>query len=201
MPLWLWLIVTLILVMILRPQSDYTLEGFTEKNSVISLRAFGVPIRYKEPSLYPSTGPPDMLTMKKFLLYDGYRFQNPLLSPRAVNQRCGIDDGAYPFAFIQRVGAFKHKTSFEGFSGGGGGATTQGTISQLNARDEQDQWLQGQKGDPIEDSIYTLGPRQTMAPLHQEQEVNYKNKEFSWGDIINRFYNPHYYNYDPRMVI
>lgn len=40
------------------------------------------PIRLKEPTLFPSTAPVDMLMMNKGLIIDGYRFQNTMFEPQ-----------------------------------------------------------------------------------------------------------------------
>ena len=107
-----------------------------------------VPIRDQLPDLYPSTAPVDMLTMKKFLLADGYRFQNTLFPPTEINNSCGpsgskvlnsvcnlIGTSEFPDSFRQRTGAFKFKTYIENFQSGSGGGASIGTMSQLKSKD------------------------------------------------------------------
>lgn len=156
-----------------------------------SKESFLPPVRLNIPSLYPTTGPVDMLTMKKFLIMDGYRFQNSLAPPEPINLHVDLRGELgpryqFPDNYRLRTGVFKEKAFVEAFDG-----TTQGTIGQLDSRSEQDLYLIGNKGDIIEDSgerYNPLGRYAECAAAGQKLELNYPNGEFSWGDIINRFY-------------
>lgn len=211
----LWCLLVTILLVILISSRNYSLYEFYPGNPV--------PIRDSVPTLYPTTGPVDMLLMKKFLIFDGYRFQNSLSPPNAINLNVDLKGHpgvsyAYPDNFRLRTGVFKERAFVEKFtgsdknivssslletfiggggghgggaSGGTGGSTVQGTISQLNAKSKQDEYLLGNKGDPIEDSGIRMNPFGkwvSMANPGRVSQVGYPNKPFSWGDIINRFY-------------
>ena len=113
----------------------------------IEFRYMDPPYRYIAPDLYPTTGPVDMLIMKKLLIVNGYRFQNSLFPPQA-NQGPSY---AFPDNFRQRTGVFKEGAFVELFVGGQGTAgASQATLGQLRARDSQDTYLMGSNGDPIE---------------------------------------------------
>lgn len=154
--------------------------------------SFLPPLRLDRPSLYPTTGPVDMLTMKKFLISDGYRFQNSLAPPEPINLHVDIKGEIgpryqFPDNFRLRTGVFKERAFVEGFEGD----TVAGTISQLNSRSEQDIYLLGHKYEEIEDANIRYDPWGKFAecaPTDRQKELNYPNGEFSWGDIINRFY-------------
>lgn len=164
------------------------------------------PIRYDAPNLYPTTGPVDMLTMKKFLIFDGYRFQNSLVPPASSNDCQDFKSMAYPGNYRQRTGNFKEKAFVEKFQSGGGhggsGGTggggssvstagSLGTNTQLKNRDDQDIYLIGRNGDPIKDSGYNGNPFGSFSGYADpgfKDEQSYKNKPFSWGDVIFRFY-------------
>lgn len=157
-----------------------------------SIENFLPPVRLDKPTLYQTTAPVDMLTMKKFLLFDGYRFQNSMAPPEASNLHVGIPGQwgpryEFPQNYRQRTGVFKEKAFVEGFLGG----ASQATLGQLRAIGEQDAYEIGRPGDPIVDSVDIYNPNNNytdLANTGQSKELNYPNGEFSWGDIINRFY-------------
>lgn len=177
-----------------------------------------VPIRYIAPALYPTTGPVDMLNMKNFLIQDGYRFQNSLFSPVPINSDMGLAESyRYPNSYRQRTGVFKERMfvertvrpqvhigqvqeTFADGMGGTGLSASMGTITQLNARGGPDRYLMSVDGKPSadrsKDSAFAL-----LAKPQRESEVNYPNQQFSWGDIIHRFYNPSHHRYSEGIVI
>ncbi len=72
------------------------------------------PIRYIAPDLYPSTGPVDMVSMKKFLIHNGYRFQNSMFAPVPINSDMGLAESyRYPNSYRQRTGVFREKMFVE----------------------------------------------------------------------------------------
>ena len=151
-----------------------------------------VPIRYVSPTLYPTTGPVDMLIMKKFLIMDGYRFQNSLLAPEEINSKVDLNGqlgplNGYPENFRKRMGAFKEKDVIERFEAStANGGASQATMAQLNSKETQDFNLIGKKGDPINDYGDTntlFGKWASLAP-DLEPEI----KPFSWSYMINDFY-------------
>jgi len=80
---------------------------------------------------------------------------------------------------------------------GGSVSPSVAIIAQINGRGEQDKYLIGEKGLPIIDSTKpngqwvkcgAYGPNGHYASPSVIREVNYPNKVFSWGDIINRYY-------------
>jgi hypothetical protein len=176
------------------------------------------PIRYIAPDLYPTTGPVDMLNMKSFLIQDGYRFQNSLFSPVPINSEMGLaESDRYPNSYRQRTGVFKermfvertikpqlHTThvqeNFADATGGTGLSASMGTITQLNAKGAPDSYLMSSDGNPSadrsKDSAFAL-----LAKPQRKSEINYPNQQFSWGDIIHRFYNPSHHRYSEGIVI
>jgi hypothetical protein len=154
-------------------------------------------------SISVRSGPVDMLQEPKQLLMDGYRFQNTMFPPVEYNRDFVTDCDPIN---RQRVGRFKDKAYidqelFDQEQEGGsvraqsGGASTQGasvaTTAQIKSRGEQDVYLTGTKGDPIEDSTKPFGQWVRCSPYGypvEQIEVNYPNKIFSWGDIIHRYY-------------
>lgn len=155
---------------------------------LITLQTFET---FTQPTLYPLTGPVDMLIMPKQLLLDGYRFQNTLTLPDNKSIQPLMD---YPDNFRTRVGVFKQKAYVEGFesnAGAGSIGASLATLSQLNAKSDQDKYLIGSAGQPIEDSRANLDPMGQWVKYgspERKREINYPNKPFSWGDIIYRFY-------------
>ncbi len=152
------------------------------------------------PNLYPTTGAVDMLGMKSKLIADGYRFQNAMFPPQPINDTDITKVNIYPNNFRLRTGAFKEKAFVEKFVSGGLGSTSQGTMSQLNSHDSQDDYLQA-KSRADDTNVEGRTIFRNVAPLDHRQEVNYPNGLFSWGDIIHRFYNPNHYQYSPDVVI
>jgi hypothetical protein len=175
------------------------------------------PIRYEAPTLYATTGPVDMLIMKKFLFNDGYRFQNSMADPEPSNLNVDLrgQDGPryqFPNNFRQRMGSFKVREPIDGTpmdrftgdttvteafessgsggggsGGGGGGAASQATMAQLNNLGDQNQYLIGQKGDAIEDSGDNMNPFGRYVSLSPQIPAP-GSYVFSWGNMIDRFY-------------
>jgi hypothetical protein len=174
------------------------------------------PIRYIAPDLYPTHGPVDMVSMKKFLIQDGYRFQNSIFAPVPANSDGGLAESyRYPNSYRQRTGVFKEKMFVEktpqrqfriaeikeNFADGGTGlSASQGTIGQLNSRGSLDRYLMSVDGEPSHDRLHD-SPFAFLAKPERQSEVNYKNALFSWGDVIHRFYNPSHHRYTEGIVI
>jgi hypothetical protein len=179
-----YFLITLILVLLLWQSQSESFEA--EIDLVLE-----PPYRYTAPTLYPTTGAVDMLTMKKFLLINGYRFQNALTPPEPSNLRVDLRGHcgpryAYPASYIQRTGNFKERAFIEGFD-----ATSQATLAQMDVRGGQDLQLVGDPGDTIEPSYEKMNPfgKWVEASVPDRRaEVNYPYQAFSWGDMINRFY-------------
>ena len=155
------------------------------------------PYRYLAPQLYPTTGPVDMLSMQKFLLVNGYRFQNGLFPPEPLNLRADLPGqwgplGEYPQSYRQRTGSFKERAFVEKFeSGSASTGASQATLAQVRSRGDQDRYILGQSGDQIElskDNMDPMGKWVEASVPNRQAEINYPNEVFSWGDIINRFY-------------
>jgi hypothetical protein len=186
-----YFVITLLIIFVLSPYSFTCLESF------IVPPYLEPPYRYIGPTLYPSTAPIDMLIMKKFLLIDGYRFQNSLAPARAINLKVDLpghwgQSYEYPENYRQRTGSFKERVFVEKFVGGTSSpGASQATLAQVKSRGDQDRYLLGQPGDPIEssgDNMDPLGKWVEASPPDWKIEINYPNQPFSWGDIINRFY-------------
>jgi hypothetical protein len=87
---------------------------------------------------------------------------------------------------------------------GGGVSPSPAVIAQINGRGDQDKYLIGDKGDEIEDDTKpngtfikcsgAYGPFGHFATPAVKREVNYPNKVFGWGDVINRYWGDKAYN-------
>lgn len=146
-----------------------------------------------EPYLSPMVGPVDMLQMKKQLLMDGYRFQNSLFPSIEGSQRCVTD--CQPID-RQRVGIFKNSAYIDSLNEAdasqspiieGYTSPTSGTVAQLNAKGDQDKYIYGTNGEPIEDSERPLSYWVHFGRPERMREINYPNEVFSWGDVIHRY--------------
>lgn len=145
---------------------------------------------YSRPIIYeieggdisPLADPVDMLQMPQQFLSDGYRFQNSMFPPEEINKRhvtyCDPIDR-------QRVGVFKDKAYIDQ-EGGHEGASI-ATVAQMKSRADQDKYLTGKTGDPIEDSEKPFGKWVQYGPPEVKREVNYPNRVFSWGDVMYRY--------------
>jgi len=138
-----------------------------------------------------------MLIMDKLLLVNGYRFQNSLSPPEPINLKADVSGQIgplyeYPENFRKRTGSFKEKAFVEKFEAGSStSGASQATLAQVKSRGDQDRYLLGKQGDPIEDSRANMDPMgKWVEPSFPDRrvEINYPNEEFSWGDVINRFY-------------
>ena len=125
------------------------------------------------------SGPVDLLQLPRQLIMDGYRFQDSLYPPD-TNLNSQIP------AFPQRVGVFKDKAYvIEHYT-----SPSPGSMLQISARGEQDQYLTGET-QPIEDSNSGeggFGQYIGYAPPERRREINYPNDVFSVGDVINRYH-------------
>lgn len=179
------------------------------------------PIRYIPPDLYPTTGPVDMVSMRKFLIRNGYRFQNAMFAPVPVNSDLGLaESDRYPNSYRQLTGVFKEKmfvektpqpqvqfkiaevkeTFADGGIAGTGLSASPATIGQLNSSGGPDRYLMSIDGEPSHDRPRD-SPFALLAKPPRESEINYKNALFSWGDVIHRFYNPSHHRYTEGIVI
>lgn len=132
--------------------------------------------------LSPRMGPVDMLQERKQLLMDGYRFQNSLFPPVEHNRDMVTDCNPID---RQRVGIFKDKAYID--QEGGHEGASQATLAQLNGRGDQDRYITGEKGVPIEDSVNPFGGYVHYNRPEEKLEVNYPNEVFSWGDVMYRY--------------
>jgi hypothetical protein len=174
-----WTFVIIVFIIILIRSSEF--ETF---------QSFGL-----TPRLYSTTSPVDMLMMKKYLLMNGYRFQNSLSSPEPINfkQNNITELGSfnnYPDVYQQRTGVFKQNAFFEGFTSkplieNFLESVSTGTITQMNSLGQMDYYLIGQKGQAIENSKENIDPH---GKYNYARPEDHFDKYFSWGDIINRFY-------------
>lgn len=137
--------------------------------------------------LSPRAGPVDMLQQPKFLIMNGYRFQDSLIPPKDDDVWDGDARGMWTDvdpATRGRVGIFRDKAYIiEGYA-----SPTPAVLSQLRSLDDQNKYLNGAQGDPIEDSVKPFGEWVDCVQPHDSREVNYPNKIFSWGDVINRYH-------------
>lgn len=137
--------------------------------------------------LSPRAGPVDMLQQPKFLIMNGYRFQDTLIPPRDDDVWDGDSRGMWTDvdpAVRPRVGVFRDKAYvIEGYA-----SPTPAVLSQLRSLDDQNKYINGAVGDPIEDSVKPFSPWVGCPQPHDSREVNYPNKIFSWGDVINRYH-------------
>lgn len=149
-----------------------------------------------ETYLSPRVGPVDMLQMHKQLLMDGYRFQNSLFPSMEGRQRYVSD--CHPID-RQRVGIFKKSAYIDSLNEADAGQSSQspmiegytsptsGTVAQLNAKGDQDKYIYGVNGQPIEESERPLSYWVRFGRPERMREINYPNEVFSWGDVIHRY--------------
>jgi hypothetical protein len=153
--------------------------------------------------LSPRVGSVDLLQLPKSTIMYGYRFQDSLIPPepwRSSTQRQGGLSPPTDPLDIQRVGIFKEKAYMD--EGGGtqyhtkGGEASLplvetyvnnsiGAITQLQSRGEQDHYLSGSSGDPIEDSDRPFSSTVILArPI---RIPGHPNPFFTWGDVLLRY--------------
>ena len=143
-------------------------------------------------ALSPRLGSVDLLQLPKQTIMFGYRFQNPLLPVEPWNQRSStpalLGYGRQPTDAhtIQRVGVFKSHAYvddnpiLETFENASSGA-----VAQLRSIGEQNRYLNGHPGDPIEKSLKPFSPTAVLASPIKIKD--HPNPFFSWGDVYWRY--------------
>jgi hypothetical protein len=128
---------------------------------------------FKGPFLSTLEGPVDMLLYPKVVLMNGYRFQNSMFPPVAINQEIDFQE--------PRVGAFTEQAIIESYDNASSGA-----ITQMATHGDQDRYLYGDKGQAIEDHECPFCTHVSYARPQFKQ-----NPFFSQGDMIQRYKNEH----------